>query len=137
MQPFAIRHIDHLVLRVRDLARSVAFYRDVLGCQVSKERPDLGMIHLKTGRSMIDLVSLDGVLGEPGGAAPGKSGRNLHHFCLGIEPFDEQALTAYLQAAGVVVEPAEQRYGADGEGWSLYCYDPDGNQVELKGPTRP
>jgi len=134
MRPFVIKHIDHLVLRVGDLPRSVAFYRDLLGCTVSREREDLGMVHLATGTTMIDLVTLDGPLGRPGGAAPGPQGRNLHHFCLRIEPFDEPALTAYLQAAGVTVEPAEQRYGAEGEGPSLYCFDPDGNQVELKGP---
>jgi len=134
MRPFVIKHIDHLVLRVSDLPRSVAFYRDLLGCTVSREREDLGMVHLATGTTMIDLVTLDGPLGRPGGAAPGPQGRNLHHFCLRIDPFDEPALTAYLQAAGVTVEPAEQRYGAEGEGPSLYCFDPDGNQVELKGP---
>ncbi|BDM22554.1 MULTISPECIES: VOC family protein [Pseudomonas] len=135
MRPFAIKHIDHLVLRVTDLQRSVAFYRDLLGCTVSRERPDLGMVHLATGSAMIDLVTLDGPLGLPGGAAPGAEGRNLHHFCLRIDRFDEQALTAYLHAAGVAVEPAEKRYGAEGEGLSLYCFDPDGNQVELKGPV--
>ncbi|NIE73464.1 VOC family protein [Pantoea sp. Ap-967] len=135
MRPFAIQHIDHLVLRVSDVQRSIAFYRDLLGCTVSRERPDLGMVHLATGTAMIDLVTLDGPLGRPGGAGPGVQGRNLHHFCLRIEPFDEQALAAYLRAAGVVVEPAETRYGAEGEGLSLYCYDPDGNQVELKGPV--
>ncbi|MFJ4156716.1 VOC family protein [Pseudomonas sp. NPDC089752] len=134
MRPFAIKHIDHLVLRVSDLQRSVAFYRDLLGCLVSRERPDLGMVHLAAGSAMIDLVTLDGPLGQPGGAAPGAQGRNLHHFCLRIEPFDEQALKAYLQAEGVAVESAEKRYGAEGEGLSLYCFDPDGNQVELKGP---
>ncbi|AVD82990.1 VOC family virulence protein [Pseudomonas sp. SWI6] len=136
MRPFAIAHIDHLVLRVTDLARSVAFYRDVLGCRVSREREDLGMVHLATGSAMIDLVTLDGPLGKPGGAGPGPQGRNLHHFCLRIEPFDEQALTAYLLEQGIRVEPAERRYGAEGEGLSLYCYDPDGNQVELKGPVQ-
>jgi len=135
MRPFTLKHIDHLVLRVSDLQRSVAFYRDLLGCTVSREREDLGMVHLATGTAMIDLVNLDGPLGRPGGAAPGAEGRNLHHFCLRIEPFDEQALTAYLEAAGVTVEPAEKRYGAEGEGLSLYCFDPDGNQVELKGPV--
>ncbi|MFJ4064339.1 VOC family protein [Pseudomonas sp. NPDC089996] len=137
MRPFAIKHIDHLVLRVSDLQRSVSFYRDLLGCSISRERPDLGMVHLATGTAMIDLVTLDGPLGLPGGAAPGAEGRNLHHFCLRIEPFDEPALRAYLQAAGVAVEPAEKRYGAEGEGLSLYCYDPDGNQVELKGAVEP
>ncbi|MNC73272.1 hypothetical protein D3C75_1244440 [compost metagenome] len=72
-------------------------------------REDLGMVHLATGTAMIDLVTLDGPLGQPGGAAPGAEGRNLHHFCLRIEPFDEAALTAYLLAAGVKVEPAEKR----------------------------
>ena len=134
MRPFTIKHIDHLVLRVSDLPRSVAFYTELLGCAVSRVREDLGMVHLATGTTMIDLVTLDGPLGRPGGAAPGVEGRNLHHFCLRIEPFDEAALTAYLDAAGVKVEPAEKRYGAEGEGLSLYCYDPDGNQVELKGP---
>ncbi|WP_027596215.1 VOC family protein [Pseudomonas sp. LAIL14HWK12:I7] len=136
MRPFAIKHIDHLVLRVSDLPRSLAFYVDVLGCTVRKVRKDLGMVHLATGTAMIDLVTLDGVLGQPGGAAPGAEGRNLHHLCLRIEPFDEPALAAYLRAAGVTVEPAEKRYGAEGEGPSLYCFDPDGNQVELKGPLR-
>ncbi len=116
MRPFAIKDIDHLVLRVRDLERSVAFYRDVLGCEVSRVRDDLGMVHLATGSAMIDLVTLDGPLGKPGGAAPGAQGRNLHHFCLRIEPFDEQALTAYLLAQGIRVEPAEKRYGAEGRG---------------------
>ncbi|MNP03293.1 Glutathione transferase FosA [compost metagenome] len=133
MRPFAIKHIDHLVLRVADLQRSIDFYVNLLGCTVSRVRDDLGMVHLATGSAMIDLVTLDGPLGQPGGAAPGREGRNLHHFCLRIEPFDEAALTAYLQAAGVTVEPAEKRYGAEGEGLSLYCFDPDGNQVELKG----
>ncbi|HDS1767787.1 VOC family protein [Pseudomonas putida] len=137
MRPFTIKQIDHLVLRVRDLPRSVAFYTELLGCTVSRVREDLGMVHLATGAAMIDLVTLDGPLGQPGGAAPGVEGRNLHHFCLRIEPFDEAALTAYLEAAGVKVEPAEKRYGAEGEGLSLYCYDPDGNQVELKGPVVP
>ncbi|WDY55748.1 VOC family protein [Pseudomonas sp. PSKL.D1] len=135
MRPFHIKHIDHLVLRVSNLERSVAFYRDLLGCTVSRVREDLGMVHLATGTAMIDLVTLDGPLGSAGGAAPGSEGRNLHHFCLRVEPFDEPALTTYLQAAGIKVEPAERRYGAEGEGLSLYCFDPDGNQVELKGPV--
>ncbi|TFW26214.1 VOC family protein, partial [Pseudomonas putida] len=71
MRPFTIKQIDHLVLRVRDLPRSVAFYTELLGCTVSRVREDLGMVHLATGAAMIDLVTLDGPLGQPGGAAPG------------------------------------------------------------------
>ncbi len=57
MRPFTIKHIDHLVLRVSDLPRSVAFYTELLGCTVSRVREDLGMVHLATGTAMIDLVT--------------------------------------------------------------------------------
>lgn len=134
MPAFKTLHIDHVVLRVTDLERSLAFYRDVLGCAVRKRQDDFGMIHLAAGDGMIDLVRVDGPLGRQGGRGPGHEGHNLDHFCLRIDPFDEQALTALLQRAGAKVEPAQARYGAEGQGLSLYCYDPDGNRVELKGP---
>jgi catechol 2,3-dioxygenase-like lactoylglutathione lyase family enzyme len=133
MLPSRILHIDHIVLRVSDLPRSLAFYRDVLGCPVSRVRESLGMIHLAAGSSMIDLVAVDGPLGLKGGPAPGRQGHNLDHLCLRVEPFDEQALCDYLQGAGVRVESAESVM-APKAGLSLYCFDPDGNRVELKGP---
>jgi catechol 2,3-dioxygenase-like lactoylglutathione lyase family enzyme len=115
--------------------RSIAFYTDVLGCQLSRRRDDLGMVHLRAGTAMIDLVDILGPLGTKGGAAAGAQGRNVDHFCLRIEPFDEAILISYLHNAGLIVEKPEKRYGAEGEGPSIYCYDPDGNQVELKGPA--
>lgn len=135
MLPLHVLHIDHIVLRVSDLPRSLAFYRDLLGCPVRRERESLGMVHLAAGSSLIDLVAVEGPLGRQGGPAPGRQGHNLDHLCLRIEAFDEQSLSDYLQQAGVRVEPAEKRYGAEGEGLSLYCFDPDGNRVELKGPA--
>ncbi len=84
MPPFIIQHIDHIVLRVQDLERSIAFYCDLLGCQVSRTRDDLGMVHLAAGTAMIDLVTLDGPLGRPGGPGSNGQGNNLHHFCLRI-----------------------------------------------------
>ena len=135
---FAVQRIDHLVLRVRDLATSIAFYGAVLGCTVVKQRDDLGLVHLRAGASMIDLVSLDGPLGRKGGAAPAGEGRNLDHFCLRIDPFDEAALRAHLGRHGVSVQSVVARnFGAEGQGPSLYFSDPDGNQVELKGPSSP
>lgn len=132
---FKVERIDHLVLRVRDLQRSLAFYRDVLGCTVARERPTLGMVHLHAGTSMIDLVSVDGSIGQRGGPAPGEQGRNLEHLCLRVEPFDESAMIRYLDAHGVQVDaPASNNLGAEGDGMSLYVRDPDGNGVELKGP---
>ena len=131
----AIREIDHVVLRVRDLARSLAFYRDVLGCPVERARPDIGLWQLRAGRSMIDLVPVDGKLGAAGGAAPGTEGRNVDHVCLRVEPFDEAAIRAHLSAHGVAAGETAQRVGAEGTGPSIYVEDPDGNVVELKGAS--
>lgn len=135
-RPFTLQRIDHVVLRVRDLARSVAFYREVLGCRVERERDHLGLVHLRAGASMIDLVGIDGKLGARGGAPAGEEGRNVDHLCLRVEPFDESALVAHLAGFGVAPDgPAEVNFGAEGDGLSLYFRDPDGNTIELKGPA--
>lgn len=135
MPTFRIKHLDHVVLRVRDLARSVDFYTKVLGCSIKKKNDKYAMIHLGAGESMIDLVDVRGPLGAAGGEAPGKDRRNLDHFCLRIDPFDETAILEHLQAFGITADKAVMRYGAQGDGLSIYCFDPDGNQIELKGPA--
>jgi glyoxylase I family protein len=129
-----IRDIDHLVLRVVDVEAMVSFYRDVLGCGIERRRDELGLVQLRAGRSMIDLVPVDGKLGRAGGAPPGPEGRNLDHFCLRVDPFDEPAIRRHLEAAGIAAGEAVPRYGAEGEGPSIYVTDPEGNVVELKGP---
>ena len=133
---FSIRQLDHVVLRVVDLERSVAFYCGVLGCTIARRRDDLGMLHLQAGTSMIDLVSLEGEVGRRGGAGPGSEARNVDHLCLRVEPFDGDALIAYLRESSVeLLGPIQTRFGAQGSGPSLYMRDPDGNVVELKGPV--
>jgi catechol 2,3-dioxygenase-like lactoylglutathione lyase family enzyme len=136
-RPFAPLGIDHIVLRVAELDPMLAFYCGVLGCAVEKEQPGLGLTQLRAGRSIIDLVTLDGALGRKGGAGPGADGRNLDHFCLTIAPYDESALRLHLAEHGVEVLEAGLRYGAEGEGPSLYVRDPEGNVVELKCPAEP
>ncbi len=133
----AIREIDHVVLRVTDLERMIDFYGRVLGCAVELRRDDLGLVHLRAGRSQIDLVPVDGPLGRPGGAAPGAEGRNMDHVCLRVEPYDEAAIVSHLGAHGVRIGEIAERLGAEGRGPSIYCYDPEGNMVELKGPPAP
>lgn len=134
MVPFALRQIDHVVLRIADLERSLGFYVGVLGCTVEKRQDGIGLIQLRAGASLIDLVPLDAPLGRAGGAGAGREGRNLDHFALRIAPFDEAAIRAHLACHGVAIGEAGRRYGAEGEGPSLYVADPDGNVVELKGP---
>ena len=126
---------DHIVLRIVDKDAVVAFYTDVLGCALDWDRPELGLTHIRAGTSLIDLVTVDGRLGQLGGAAPGAEARNLDHFALAIRPFNEAAIRAHLAAHGVAIIDEGGRYGAEGDGTSLYIQDPEGNTVELKGPS--
>ena len=129
-----IREIDHVVLRVTDLAEMLAFYCGVLGCGVDSRQDDIGLVQLRAGRSLIDLVPVAGKLGRAGGAAAGPQGRNMDHLCLRVEPFDAAAIRQHLALHGHAAGPVEQRNGAEGEGPSIYVTDPEGNVVELKGP---
>ncbi len=132
-----IREIDHLVLRTERVEAMIAFYTDVLGMSVERRLDDIGLIQLRAGRSLVDIVTVDGEIGRKGGGAPGAQGRNLDHFCVRVDPFDEAAIRAQLKAKGVEAGPTERRYGAEGTGPSIYIEDPDGNTVELKGPADP
>jgi glyoxylase I family protein len=129
-----IRHIDHLVLRVADVRTMMDFYIGVLGCSLEKVQENIGLYQLRAGNALIDLVPVDGLLGRAGGAAPGKEGRNLDHFCLRIDPFDADEIQQHLRNNGIDPGQVESRYGAEGDGPSIYITDPEGNVVELKGP---
>ena len=126
--------LDHVVVRVRDLDAALGFYVGVLGCTEERRIDALGLIQLRAGASLVDLVPVDSPLGKHGGGAPDPNARNVDHFCLRIEPFDAEALAAHLRAHGVEPGDVGERYGADGYGPSIYLRDPDGNVVELKGP---
>jgi glyoxylase I family protein len=130
-----IREIDHLVLRVINLDNMLRFYCEALGCKVERRQDEIGLVQLRAGRSIVDLVPIDGKLGKAGGAAPGKEARNLDHFCFRVEPFHEKNIRSHLKAFGIEVGSVESRYGAEGEGPSVYLTDPEGNLVELKGPS--
>ncbi len=128
---FEILGIDHVVLRVADQERAIAFYEGVLGAKVERRAEKIGLVQLRAGRSLIDLIE------APAGEAPAgktKGGRNMDHFALRIEPFDEAAIRAHLETHGIEAGELKTRYGAEGDGPSLYIEDPDGNRVELKGP---
>ena len=133
--PVQIRAIDHVVLRVNDMEAMRRFYCDVLGARHVAYRPGLGMSHLRAGASMIDLVAVDGPLGRAGGGAPGREGRNMDHLCLRIEPFEREAIVTHLHAHKVAIGEIRERFGAEGNGVSIYVHDPEGNVVELKGPS--
>ena len=128
-----IQNIDHIVLRVRDLEAMTRFYVDVLGARPEKNQELLGLYQLRVGTSLIDLIPVDSRLGRSGGAAPGPEGRNVDHICYRVLPWDGEAIVAHLAEHGLEGDIVS-RYGADGNGPSIYVTDPEGNVVELKGP---
>lgn len=132
---FHICEIDHVVLRVADLAMMTRFYCDALHCHVEKEQRELGLVQLRAGRSLIDLLAVGASLDRPDSGLPG-TGRNLDHLCLRVEPFDTATLHAHLAAHGAKPGDEASRYGADGYGPSIYLFDPEGNMIELKGPPQ-
>ena len=117
-----VREIDHIVLRVSNLEAMLHFYTQVLGCPLERAQEEIGLYQLRAGRSLM------------GGAAPGREGRNMDHFCLRVDPFDAEAIRRHLTEHGIDAGEVAMRYGAEGEGPSLYISDPEGNTVELKGP---
>jgi glyoxylase I family protein len=127
-----IAGIDHLVLRVTDLDRAIRFYRDVLGMQIAKVNEPLGLVHLHAGPSLIDLITVDGPLGKAGGGPAGAENRNVDHICLQVREFDMERIKAHLRAHRIEPGAEGERFGAGGEGQSLYLSDPDGNGLELR-----
>ena len=128
-----IECIDHLVLRSDRLSPMVDFYCGVLGCAVERRLPtETGLVQLRAGSALIDLVDVHSELGRRGGSAPHQTGRNLEHFCLQIAAVSAADLLQWLRLKGVEAGPFERRYGASGYAPSIYIQDPDGNVIELR-----
>jgi catechol 2,3-dioxygenase-like lactoylglutathione lyase family enzyme len=120
-----VKGLDHVVLRVADMDRAVAFYEEVLGLHVERRLESIGLVQLRAGAAMIDLVPR---------TEDEDDGRNMDHYAVRIEEMDVPALTAHLKRHGIDPGEVRRRYGAEGYGSSIYITDPDGNTVELKGP---
>jgi glyoxylase I family protein len=135
--PICMKGLDHVVLRVRDLSTSIAFYEGVLGCTIERRVDELGLVQLRAGTSLIDLVGIDTPLGKAGGGERAASGPNLDHFALALEKFDAESILAHLSRHSIDGGTPASRFGAEGFGPSIYIQDPDGNTIELKGPPDP
>ena len=129
--PFELEGLDHVVLLVGDLDAAKRFYCDVVGCRVDRELPQYGMLQLRAGASLIDLVDTSG---EEGlwARPPVEGGRNMDHVCLATRGFEIEPMRAHLAGHGIEIAEEGIRYGASGEGYSVYFRDPFGNQIELK-----
>ena len=126
--PFEVEELDHVVLRCHDQDRMLDFYVRILGLTEERRLEAIGLIQLRAGRSLVDLV-------PDAGGAP-REHPNVDHLCLAIATPDLDVVVRYLVTAGVetIGEPMV-RYGASGYGLSIYCRDPERNVVELKGPS--
>jgi glyoxylase I family protein len=121
---FHVERIDHVVLRVRDLEAMATFYQQVLGFPIVRRVERINLIQMKAGASMVDLMQ---------GDRPAQ-GVNMDHLCFRIEPFELDDVAARLAPYGIALGEIMPRVGAEGEGPSVYFNDPEGNQIELKGP---
>ncbi|MEQ9005585.1 MAG: VOC family protein [Pseudomonadales bacterium] len=134
--PFGLDQLDHVVLRARDHEVLIRFYRNVLGCTLEREAPELGLTQLRAGASLIDIVAADGRLGRAAGTAPRRGGgHNMDHFCLRVTPFRPEAISRHLREHGIKPSEVRHVFGAEGYGPSIYLEDPEGNTIELKGPA--
>ena len=118
--PFALVGLDHVVLRVPDLAKALAFYIDILGAVEERRLDKIGLVQLRVGKSLIDLIDLAKWAPD---TRPSPETFNVDHMCLRIEPFEEAQLTRYLTLKGIEIHEKGDRYGAEGSGPSLYIRD--------------
>ena len=112
---------------------AVRFYTEVLGCTVEGALPQYGMLQLRAGAALIDLVDIsapEAAWAKP----PVAGGRNFDHLCLALGVHDEAALRRHLARHQVEIIEEGVHGGSRGESLSLYVRDPSGNVIELKGP---
>jgi catechol 2,3-dioxygenase-like lactoylglutathione lyase family enzyme len=135
-QRVAVLGVDHLNLRVADLERALRFYRDVLGLREVRRNTRAGgsvsLLALRAGNAIVFLQP------APGYVSPADSRHSgLDHFSIEIEATDPERLAAWLRERGVeIVEGPVKRFGAHGDGTSIYVKDPDGHRLEIKQYSR-
>ncbi len=131
LSPIQVAVIDHVVLRTKRLNRMIAFYRDVLGCPVEREAGASGLVQLRAGNSLIDILDVSGSAEADDDEV--QRADNMDHVCLQLKAWDEKLIVGHLRRHSVTAGDVVMRYGAKGTGPSMYISDPDGNTVELKG----
>lgn len=123
-----VRGMDHIVLVVADVERSLAWYMGELGLEgVRVDEWRAGQAFFPSVR--VDAGTIIDVLPD-GGLTRNTQHGNVDHFCLVVDQVDFEALKE--SGRFTVVDGPDKRYGARGDGISLYVKDPDGNTVELR-----
>lgn len=126
-RPLEIDGIDHVVLQVTDIDRSLSFYVGLLGFSLERIIEDVGIYQLRGGKNLVDLVAL-----PAGTALADRSQRGIDHVCLNVRG-DMDRIVEYLEEKGAELgSPLREIYGSTGFGTSVYVLDPDRHTIELK-----
>ena len=136
MKRIKVTELDHIVLNVSDIDRSLAFYIEILGLTAERvnefKAGEVGFPSVRINQdTIIDLfpnkdTDKDPVAGE-------KREGNLNHFCMVVGPEDFSGIVDYLKDNGVTVHAGPvSRWGARGRATSVYFLDPDGNEIEIR-----
>ena len=136
MKSIKITGLDHIVLNVRDIDRSLTFYTQVLGLKGERvqefKEGKVGFPSVRINEhTIIDLFPLEGA--EVQEKIAEKTQRNLNHFCLVAVKEDFSGIVDYLKGHGIAIrEGPISRWGARGRATSVYFFDPDGNEIEIR-----
>lgn len=125
--PIRVSGLDHVVIKVSDVQRSLAFFQNVLGLRLERIFEELGVWQVRCGANLIDLQTL-----KPGESLPPAESRGIDHFCIDVDGEVDATMAALEVADVTVVRKPVEVYGARGFGTSIYIADPDGYVVELK-----
>ena len=124
--------IDHIVLRTKRLPELLEFYCDKLGLKVERHLKKFGLYQLRAGFALLDILDRTVADAEEEATDSTKRDPQYDHFCLAVAELNAQELVEWLDAEEIPHGKVERRYGATGEGTSIYAEDPDGRRVELK-----
>lgn len=131
---FTVTAMDHIVLNVRDMERVLDFYINVLGLTGERlEEFRQGTVPFPSVRispdTLIDLFPVAGGADDTPAATPAV----LNHFCLVIDKTDMARVVEHLERHGVtILQGPVTRWGAHGNGTSIYIHDPENRQVEIR-----
>ena len=135
MARIKITELDHIVLNVSDIDRSLSFYTEVLGLkgerveEFSSGKVGFPSVRINQG-TIIDLFPAKETVHPAGGK---KNKGNLNHFCMVVGAEDFAGITDYLAAHNIALrEGPVSRWGARGQATSVYFLDPDGNEIEIR-----
>jgi len=120
--------LGHLVLRVKDLEKSIAFYQDIVGLSVS-DRVGKRMVFMRAGADHHDLALLQ--MSEVDIASADTMFTNVEHFAYQVADFSAiEAATEMLLENNIEITRGPGKHGS-GENYFIVFKDPDGNNIEF------